>query len=354
MDQKLNIQDLVELLVMQTDKSKKETEEFIKIICDVIIDAIEADKYVKIKGLGTFKLTEISSRESIDVNTGKRIEIQGHKKVSFTPDAKLKDLVNKPFAHFETVILNDDVTDGEINNVVDTVPVVNEEKESTIEEVKSSSVQTQENTSDKDIQLSENKNITSKKDEVIVTKDISSIKTEQIVKEEENISKVEPERHCEEKPHNKKNLYILLVFLILTLTAFGIRLFVLSDKVPMPDTEINAGVELSTSTSMDSAKIIKENHPISVPNLDSNSQIEVNVLPTKVTIESIADTIEYCISGLKANYTLGVGESLGKVAQKFYGSRKFWPYFAVYNKDLSNINRLMPGTVIKVPNLVVR
>ncbi|MGP1436807.1 MAG: HU family DNA-binding protein [Phocaeicola sp.] len=352
MDQKLNIQDFVELLVTQTGKSKKETEEFIKIICDVIIDAIEADKYVKIKGLGTFKLTEISSRESIDVNTHERIEIQGHKKVSFTPDAKLKDLVNKPFAHFETVVLYDNVTDGEIDNVIDAIPVI-EEKETTMEKAESSSAPIQESTLDKAIQSSENKNITSVEEEVIIAKDISS-EIEQAAKEKENISHIEVERHHREKPRSRKNLYIISIFLILALIAFGIRHFVLKDKAPMPVTEINAGVELSTSASVDSTKIIKENQPVSVPNLNSNSQIDTNVLPTKVTIESIADTIEYCISGLKANYVLGAGESLGKVAQKFYGSRKFWPYFAVYNKDLPNVNRLMPGTVIKVPNLVVR
>lgn len=66
-----------------------------------------SEKYVKVKGLGTFKLTEVESRESVNVNTGERFQIQGHNKISFTPDTTMKDLINKPFAHFETVILNE-------------------------------------------------------------------------------------------------------------------------------------------------------------------------------------------------------------------------------------------------------
>ena len=68
---------------------------------------MEKDKYVKIRGLGTFKLIDVGSRESVNVNTGERFEIQGHTKVSFTPEPALKDIINRPFSHFETVVLND-------------------------------------------------------------------------------------------------------------------------------------------------------------------------------------------------------------------------------------------------------
>lgn len=329
MDQKLNIQDFAELLVTQTGKPEKETEEFIKVLCGVIIDALETDKYVKIKGLGTFKLTEVSSRQSIDVNTHERIEIQGHKKVSFTPDAKLKDLINKPFAHFEAVILNDSVTNDEIDNVTDAIPVKKEDDNASMaENTESPSIPIQEHVLDETVQQSESAN--SKKNESIATK------------------------HHREETHSKKNLYILLTFLTLALIAFGFWIFVLKEKTPMPVMEISADVEVPESVSTDSIKIVNENQSLSIPTYNANSQIEVNALPTKVTIESIADTIEYRISGLKANYILSSGESLGKIAKKFYGSKKFWPYIAVYNKDIPNVNRLMPGMVIKVPNLVVR
>jgi hypothetical protein len=86
---------------------------------DIAKGALHAQKQVKIKGLGTFKLTSVSSRESIDVNTGQRILIEGRDKVSFTPDAAMKNLVNRPFAQFETVILKDDVDFTDIDKKYD-------------------------------------------------------------------------------------------------------------------------------------------------------------------------------------------------------------------------------------------
>ena len=116
MNEKVNIQNLIELLVEKHRITPKEAEEFVKTFFAVIEEGLEQDKYVKIKGLGTFKLIGVESRGSIDVNTGERIEIQGHTKVSFTPDSALKELINRPFGHFETVILNE-------NTVLEDTPI---------------------------------------------------------------------------------------------------------------------------------------------------------------------------------------------------------------------------------------
>ena len=99
--------------------SHKEAEMFVSLLFDIAKGALHAQKQVKIKGLGTFKLTSVSSRESIDVNTGQRILIEGRDKVSFTPDAAMKNLVNRPFAQFETVILKDDVDFTDIDKKYD-------------------------------------------------------------------------------------------------------------------------------------------------------------------------------------------------------------------------------------------
>jgi nucleoid DNA-binding protein len=109
MNEKITLQDLVELLSEKNDMTKKNADAFLRCMFDLIEEALTNEKYVKIKGLGTFKLTEVDSRESMNVNTGERIEIQGHTKISFTPDTTMKELINKPFSHFETVILNDGV-----------------------------------------------------------------------------------------------------------------------------------------------------------------------------------------------------------------------------------------------------
>lgn len=110
MNDKVTLQDLASELAKRHQLEGADAESFIKMFFTLIEDGLAADKYVKIKGLGAFKLTEVDSRESIDVNTGKRIEIQSYTKVSFTPDAAMKSLINRPFSHFEPVILNEGTT----------------------------------------------------------------------------------------------------------------------------------------------------------------------------------------------------------------------------------------------------
>lgn len=107
MNEKLNIQDLIDTLAERHGMSKKNADSFVKEFFQLIEESLEKDKYVKIRGLGTFKLIDVGSRESVNVNTGERFEIQGHTKVSFTPEPALKDIINRPFSHFETVVLND-------------------------------------------------------------------------------------------------------------------------------------------------------------------------------------------------------------------------------------------------------
>jgi nucleoid DNA-binding protein/LysM repeat protein len=113
------ITDFASLLAEKHGISHKEAEMFVSLLFDIAKGALHAQKQVKIKGLGTFKLTSVSSRESIDVNTGQRILIEGRDKVSFTPDAAMKNLVNRPFAQFETVILKDDVDFTDIDKKYD-------------------------------------------------------------------------------------------------------------------------------------------------------------------------------------------------------------------------------------------
>jgi nucleoid DNA-binding protein len=132
MSDKITIQDIIELLTEKHGMTKKDAETFVKGMFELIEEALATEKYVKVKGLGTFKLTEVGSRESVNVNTGERIEIQGHTKISFTPDTTMKDLINKPFAHFETVVLNEGTT---LEDTVTEIEGEEDEKEEIIEEV---------------------------------------------------------------------------------------------------------------------------------------------------------------------------------------------------------------------------
>ena len=106
---KISIQDLSSVLVEKRGLSKKDASNFITEMFDIVQQELEKDKIVKIKGLGTFKIIDVDDRESVNVNTGERVLIEGHGKITFTPDSLMKELVNKPFSQFETVVLNDGV-----------------------------------------------------------------------------------------------------------------------------------------------------------------------------------------------------------------------------------------------------
>ena len=112
---KISLSDLVQRLAEKSGISQQDAELFIRKMFDVANEGLQSDKLVKMKWLGTFKVMAVKDRESVDVNTGERIIIEGRDKISFTPDNILKEIVNKPFAQFETVVVNDGVNFDEID-----------------------------------------------------------------------------------------------------------------------------------------------------------------------------------------------------------------------------------------------
>lgn len=106
---KVSFYEMASVLVEHNDIDPEVAREFVKTIFDIVQEHLPLEQQVKIKGLGTFKIVDVDARESINVNTGARILIEGHSKVTFTPDSAMKELINKPFSQFETVVLNDGV-----------------------------------------------------------------------------------------------------------------------------------------------------------------------------------------------------------------------------------------------------
>lgn len=120
----ITLQELAKELAEKKNLEYVVARTFISTMFEVIRAAIDRDKLVKIKGLGTFKLIEVGARESVNVNNGERVIIGSHGKISFTPDSIMKEIVNKPFSQFETVVLNDgvdfdDITDGSVESISD-------------------------------------------------------------------------------------------------------------------------------------------------------------------------------------------------------------------------------------------
>lgn len=120
MSRKILTSEIIEIIAQQQGITKKKSEAFVRAFFEVIEEGLRTDSFVKIKGFGTFKLVSVSERESVNVNTGERIQIGGHTKVAFTPDNALKDLVNRPFSHFETTLIPDSATQEDIDILNDT------------------------------------------------------------------------------------------------------------------------------------------------------------------------------------------------------------------------------------------
>lgn len=137
---KSNISRLAKSISSKRGLTQAEAERFVSKMFEVANEGLQEDKLLKMKWLGTFKVTAIKDRESVDVNTGERIVIEGRDKISFTPDNILKEIVNKPFAQFETVVVNDGVDFSDIDEKfsLQTVPTepIAAEMPSTIDEQK--------------------------------------------------------------------------------------------------------------------------------------------------------------------------------------------------------------------------
>ena len=127
MENKITLSQLARTLAQKMGMPQKKAEAFLKEFFDSIAENVKTDKLVKVKGLGTFKLIDVNDRESVNVHTGERIVIPGHSKLSFTPEASLRDAVNRPFADFQTVVINDET------NLEDMERVPQEEPEAVVE-----------------------------------------------------------------------------------------------------------------------------------------------------------------------------------------------------------------------------
>ena len=134
MDRKILLQNLADSLAERTGITKRKAEAFVRSFFEVTEEGLLADGLVKAKGFGTTKVVNVNGRESVNINTGERFQIEGHAKVTFTPDTPFRDLVNRPFAHFSTIVLDDDV-DLEALNAVDALePPVGEDADEEEEE----------------------------------------------------------------------------------------------------------------------------------------------------------------------------------------------------------------------------
>ena len=398
MNEKINLQDLVNLFCEKQGLNKKEAELFVKTMFDLIEEALATEKYVKIKGFGTFKLTEVNSRESVDVNTGERIEIQGHSKVTFTPDTTMKDLINKPFSHFETVILNEGVeledTPAEelveeqevadIQGVVEETPVVFEAEVPVAEEVQEQpevevpiveEAVAEEAVAEEPI--AEEAASEAFVEEPVVEEPVVSeeVITEAVVQEEppvveaekmEETPIVEPQPEIielqtkeEEKPvtierKKEKNINHILwgvIVVLVLIILFGAYWMFLR---PSEDAEAPIIIPVAEEV-VEPTAVVEEKAQVVEDTLETVSFIQLSEEELrKERVPSLADTLECQIVGTQAEYTLKNGETIIRASIKFFGTKKYWPYIVKHNMDiLKDPDNIPAGVQLKIPKLVV-
>lgn len=448
MNEKLNVQNLIELLAEKHGMDKTDAESFVKEFFQLIEESLESDKYVKIRGLGTFKLIDVESRESVNINTGERFEIQGHTKVSFTPEPTLRELINKPFSHFETVVLNDDTvledTPVENNSEEEDAAGVVEEVAEPVEEVaevgtgiaeepaemaeivsgitekSAGSTEVVTETTDEPAEtaeeitetIEESAEITEEKsaEEIIQTVEEPAIQADEPVTEtpvEENQEDIVPTYEVPKSPEppvdkpdsSTMKFFIGIVVLVVLLCVDAVTFMYypdLFDRVSAPPTKETADAEVTKpsapvaltdsvirkDTTLVAKKdtvaeavaskpvdvpepVVKQEPPVTTPKTKPESTVATTETKKASSVDASKkenkkssavpfepDSVNYKIVGTKTTYTIKEGETLTRVALRFYGTKALWPYIVKYNPDvIKNPDHVPYGTVVKIPEL---
>ncbi len=386
MSEKINLQNLVDSLVEKHGLGRKEAETFVKEFFLLIEKGLEDENYVKVKSLGTFKLIEVESRESMNVNTGERFEIQGHVKVSFTPDTALKDLVNKPFAHFDTVVLNDetvleDVTvsgekeadQEESTAAVEKIAFVADTDEPTM------TTEDQQETGDQPVveiqqiveQITAPQQVTPQDQSEPVPVQIKILSAEEIIaKELANVAKgpvrrevleeVKPQETSSmsdpETPSNKMPLkYLITMIVIVLLICGGAIFYIYYPDLFAPSTNEaektqTVAVPQETPQTVDTLLVTKE------VTADTTTVQPVPVPASVVTQAPVApvqnSSQKFKITGTKTTHVIAAGESMRTISLQYYGTKERWSYILQYNSDvIKNPDVISAGIKLKIPEL---
>ena len=403
MDAKLNHSDLSALLAKEAGMSLVKAELFTKALFDIIIEGLEQDGVVKINGLGTFKLTDVASRSSVNVNTGEKFEIKGHKKLIFTPADTLKDCINQPFAMFEPVEVDETYSDdndeenndlaAEENSVVEDVQAEENEAVADVEEVVAEETVVEEAVV-ADVAVAEEEKKT--EEETAQAEEV----TEQTVAEQPkrpepvmvHVPKKEKKQFVVPENKGRKNykwLYaVLSVFAICAVLA--VIYVVPSKQTETVTKEKVAVVEEHKADAVTGATIVEETvaknehktDAVTGATVDATSgatpqdkelvskEESLNELVAEENVAeeykfvvteglasldlknvTVADTLQYEAAGVWVEHKVVAQETLTRIALKYYGDKKLWPYIVKYN-SLTRPDDLRKGMKLLIPKLI--
>ncbi len=410
MSEKINIQDLIGNIAEKHAISRKDADGFVKEFFQLIDESLEKDKYVKIKGLGMFKLIHVDSRESVNVNTGERFLIQGHAKISFTPEPVLKNTINRPFSHFETVALNNDKlldttpieTDGEEEEkviakeeppvmpkaavateapaaakVAATIETPAEPASSEATAAKAEPAAKAEKTDETETPV-ESAPAASAEPEAAVEKEIAA---ESAPQEDPEVTAQEEKK---QKDSSMKYFIGIIVFVILLCAGALISLYYpdlfrksepetpaektpdtkeavqVKEETTLTDDVIAPQISDSTATNIEEEAVATDVETSQQPEAATLSALEEKPQQQAVKEEEaeveppvIPDSLGYAIVGTLGTHTISRGETLTKVSKEYYGTKTLWPYLVKHNPDvIKNPDKVPFGTTIKIPKLV--
>lgn len=388
---KLTIQEIAKILVEKNKLTVKEANQFAAVVFEVIQEGLDTEGQVKVKGLGTFKKIQVEARESVSVRTGERVMIDSHAKITFTPDALMKELVNKPFSQFETVILNDgvefedladDLTEEELseldsmeNTEEEATQQVSKEQEVVPEETVATSAETTKTSAETEKSSVETTN-TSAETETVV-RPLMDIVDNTIEQEDEKAETEEEDGEDEENEEEEEGGsswkkivgYVLLTLLLMAASAYAG--FWYGQQHATKDVDDATDVENVT----DSIEVIEVDSAdvLDVPSVEQPSvekpvveQSAVEKPQTKTEPEQAKQTEEpfwkkyeamdarvrtgaYHIVGTDREVKVRAGETLSKISRRELGEGMSC-YIEVYN-GLKGNSELKEGQVIKIPKL---
>ncbi len=346
-NRKITVQDLAECMAVRHSYSKTKSENFIRCALSIIKESLEKDSYVKVKGLGTFKLVTVNSRESVNVNTGERIEISEHQRLTFTPDKSLKSRVNRPFEHFATVVIEDDNIDLNTLSVVPDVEVVSTDEEEKVPvEAPMHAFQASEKP---EVPVQEIPEPVS--EDIEQTPDFQEVSTDAV-------SGVSDEQEGDGDDSNRSCRWHGLIWGLLTL------MLMLLSYLAGSNGWLTGGCQSTP----------EEPTLVSKPDTFAVDSVKTDSVSPKLqeTAETKPDESEespevlsqrydqlpggrFLIIGTLAEHEVQPGESLTRISKKYFYSNAedYVPYIIFYNK-LSSADVVHKGTVLKVPKLAHR
>ena len=343
------LQEIAARVAKKHNITIKSAESFVSQFFDVVKEGLDADKQVKVKGFGTFKVVTVKPRESINVRTGERVVIESHDKVNFTPDATMKELVNRPFSQFETVELKDDVDfedipHDEVHAVEEPVveePVIEEAvtEEPVVEEPVIEEVVTEEAVTEEPIEESVVEEPVAEKptEETKITPLVASTPED---KPEETIATDvvgNSEKQQEENPVKKSNLWIKILAIVAVLALCFIIGRWLGQRMATSEEEPQEVAAVVDTTANDSI-VTEEVQPkdgLDLEKLNSNPKIKQGA---------------YRIVGVENEVTLREGQTMESYCVRTLGGIAMLPYCQVLN----DTTELGAGATMKIPKLELK